>query len=145
MFVKIEKQEGITPITIDSWIKEERKDGFTPDEAMQVLKWSNFYGNIKQVVREIRAYNDVRIFRMFKSFIISAVDGRETTNDSYQMLRDLAVECGFEEEFDKANDNPKIYGCKDCNIAIYFDLVKDDSSYSRNGVKVSYPNLTKEK
>ena len=102
MFVEMTKEEGITPISIDTWIKKEREDGFTPDEAMQVLKWSNFYGNIKAVVKEIRVYNDVRVYRMFEDFIISAVDGRETSNDTLKMLRDLAVECGIEEEFDKA-------------------------------------------
>ena len=122
MFVKIERKTGVTAITVDTWIKKVREDGFTPKEAMQVLKWSNFYGNIKQVVREIRVYNDVRVYRMFEDFIVSAVDGRETSNDTLTMLRDLAVECGFEEEFDKANANPKVYDKNGVNVAVYDDI-----------------------
>ena len=141
MFVEIERTVGdVSPISVDNWIREVRENGFTPKEAMQVLKWTNYYGNIKQVVKEIRRYNDIKIYRMFEDFIIGAIDGRETSKEAHKMLRDLAVECGFEEEFDKADKNAKVYGPRDCNVVVYFDMIKLD----RDGHSIiTTPDFTK--
>ena len=128
MFVNIERKENASPISIDNWMKEVRDDGFSPDEALQILKWTNYYGNIKRVISEIRKYGDVKVYRMFKSFIIGAIDGRETSEETYKMLRELAVECGFEKEFDEADKNAKVYGPRDCNVVVYFLEVKFNSS-----------------
>ena len=141
MFVEIERKVGdVSPISVDNWIREVRENGFTPKEAMQVLKWTNYYGNIKQVVKEIRRYNDVKVYRMFQDFIIGAIDGRETSKEAHKMLRDLAVECGFEEEFDKADKNAKVYGPRDCNVVVYFDMIKCDK---RGHETVTLPDFTK--
>ena len=95
---------------------------------------------IKQVVKEIRRYNDVKVYRMFEDFIIGAIDGRETSKEAHKMLRDLAVECGFEEEFDKADKNAKVYGPRDCNVVVYFNMIKCD----RDGHSIiTTPDFTK--
>ena len=140
MFVNIERKENASPISIDNWMKEVRGDGFSPDEALQILKWTNYYGNIKRVISEIRKYDDVRVYRMFKSFIIGAIDGRETSEETYKMLRELAVECGFEKEFDEADKNAKVYGPRDCNVVVYFNMIKCDK---RGRETVTLPDFTK--
>ena len=140
MFVNIERKENASPISIDNWMKEVRDDGFSPDEALQILKWTNYYGNIKRVISEIRKYGDVKVYRMFKSFIIGAIDGRETSEETYKMLRELAVECGFEKEFDEADKNAKVYGPRDCNVVVYFNMIKCDK---RGRETVTLPDFTK--
>ena len=69
MFVEIIKEEGKPPIVVDRWIKKVRDDGFTPDEAMQVLKWSNFYGNIQTILK------DFQLFDYFADIVESSVVG----------------------------------------------------------------------
>ncbi len=125
MFVKIEKEEGITPITIDVWIKKVREDGFSPDEAMQVLKWSNFYGNIKQVVKEINKLETAEERLAFKDFVLSAVDGRKTTPEAFEGLFKLAMEGGYAKELLTAYSKDKIYDENDVNVSVFISGVTD--------------------
>lgn len=135
MFVLLDRadDEKINIHSVEKWIKEERDDGFSPEEAMQVLKWSNFYGNIKTAVKEINKCETKEERLAFKEFVLSAVEGRETSGDSLSLLRALAVEGGYEEEFDKANNQRKIYGKHDCGfksvvVSDRFSVSKDYSN-----------------
>jgi hypothetical protein len=101
---------------------------------MQVLKWSNFYGNIKTAVKEINKCETKEERLAFKEFVLSAVDRRVTSGESLAMLRALAVEGGYEEEFDKINDNAKVYGELDCGLKTAViskpsEIVRDYSEY----------------
>ena len=97
MFVLLDRadDEKINIHSVEKWIKEERDDGFSLEEAMQVLKWSNFYGNIKTAVKEINKCETKEERLAFKEFVLSAVDRRVTSGESLAMLRALAVEGGM--------------------------------------------------
>ena len=129
MFIEIEKQEGMTPITIDTWIKKVREDGFTPDEAMQVLKWSNFYGNIKQIVKEINKLKTVEERLAFKEFVLSAVDGRKTSPEAFEGLFKLALEGGYAKELLETYSKEKIYDENDVNVRVFIEGITNKDRY----------------
>lgn len=136
MFVVInnDTKEEITAIVVDTWLRKARNDGFSLEKAMQVLKWSNNYSNIKQVVKEINKLDTVEKRLIYKEFVLGAVNRRETSKESYAMLRALAVEGRYEKEFDELNAKQKIYGIRDCGFKtamIYHSdfMVEDFSDY----------------
>ena len=143
MFVEIKKEEGITPITVDVWIKKSRVDGFTPKEAMQVLKWSNFYGNIKLVIKEISRCETLEERLAFKEFVLSAVDGRKVTPEVFEGLFRLAQEGGYAKELLDVYSKEKIYGERDINVCAFIDGITNIEEYKNKGVLRSNENLSK--
>ena len=115
MFVEIEKEEGLSGMAIDAWINNAQKDGFTLADAMDVLKKANYYGIIKKVGRLIKGLKTPEERLEFKEFVISAVWGRDTSPDTFNLLYNLALEGGYDGEFLEAFTRPKVYKLRKIN------------------------------
>ena len=115
MFVEIEKEEGLSGMAIDAWINNAQKDGFTLEDAMGVLKKTNHYGIIKKVGRLIKGLKTPEERLAFKEFVISAVWGRDTSPDTFNLLYNLALEGGYDGEFLEAFTRPKVYKLRKIN------------------------------
>ena len=128
MFVEIEKNQGVTELSVDRLIKDSRddEDGFTPNDAIGVLRRTNHIANIKQVIKEINKFKTLEERLAFKDFVISAVDGRETSPETFDMLYMLAREGGYNKEFFEAYNNPKQYDITYCNLKNIKFLRKDN-------------------
>ena len=127
MFIPIEKNQGVTELSVDRLIKDSRddEDGFTPNDAIEVLRRTNHIANIKQVIKEINKLKTLEERLAFKDFVISAVDGRETSPETFDMLYMLAREGGYNKEFFEAYNNPKQYDTTCCNCKTIKFLRKD--------------------
>ena len=106
------KQE--TPITIDIFIKKMRKKGFTPNHAKHILSLTNHHANIKQILKEINKLPTIQERLKFKFFVLGAIDSRETTPNTYNSLKQLAIEGNYLEEFEKSDAKRKLYSPTDC-------------------------------
>ena len=106
------KQE--TPITIDIFIKKMRKKGFTPNHAKHILSLTNHHANIKQILKEIYKLPTIQERLKFKFFVLGAIDSRETTPNTYNSLKQLAIEGNYLEEFEKSDAKRKLYSPTDC-------------------------------
>ena len=117
MFVEITKKENNSPIGMDALFKKQRDNGgITPEFAMEVLQSTNHYGNIKQIARHILSLETPEERLAYKDFVVSAVDKRETTPDTFKMLYGLACEGGYDVEFFNAFIKPKEYDKDYCNF-----------------------------
>ena len=118
MFVEMKKEEGMNAFECDAFINRARddQDGLTFDEAMEVLRKTNNFANIKKVVKEINKYKTAEERLVFKEFVLSAVDGRETTPETFDGLYKLAVEGNYVAELLKAYSRAKVYKIKECNF-----------------------------
>ncbi len=133
MFVEIEKEEkkeDVSVFALDAWINEARKDGFSLDEAMSILKKTNHYGIIKKVIKEINRCKTKEERLAFKEFVLSAVDGRKTTPDAFEGLFKLAQEGGYAREFLDVFTKEKIYEEKDENVKAFIAGVTKIKNYS---------------
>ena len=128
MFVEIEKEEGTDEFAVDKFINEARGDGFSLEEAMEVLKKTNYYGIIKKVIKEINKYKTAEERLAFKEFVLSAVDGRETSPEAFDGLYKLAVDGGYVAEFLHAFSQPKVYKLRDGNILLKIFYVAENAN-----------------
>ncbi len=126
MFVEITKKDNNSPIGMDALFKKQREEGITPEFAMEVLESTNHYGNIKKVAKYILSLETVEERLAYKDFVISAVDGRETTPDGFDMLYMLARDGGYNKEFFEAYNNPKQYDINYCNLMTQTIICKSE-------------------
>ena len=132
MFVEIEKEEkkeDVSVFALDAWINEARKNGFSLDEAMSILKKTNHYGIIKKVIKEINRCKTKEERLAFKEFVLSAIDGRKTTPDAFEGLFKLAQEGGYAREFLDVFTKEKIYEEKDENVKAFIAGVTEIKNY----------------
>ena len=112
MFVAINNKD-MNIFKVDEWINTTRDANggvISPEFAMELLSKTNFYGHIKKVLRNISEKCTTREQLMpYKEFILSSVDGREMSGEAFDYLCEMADLCECREEFDVANDKPKIY------------------------------------
>lgn len=142
MFVKIDNQK-IDVFELDKWINRTRDatedKKISPEFAMEILKKTNHYAVIKKVLKDIKTKNKTNEELLpYKEFILSCVDGRETSPNALEMLQELAEKGGFKKEFDVINKKDKIYkkglltvdtvkskaefdAIKGNNLAVYYD------------------------
>ena len=122
MFVEIENFDT-SPIAIDVELKKlrEKQGHIQAIDAVKILKKTNHTANIRFIIREINKYSKEDRW-YFKSFVLSAIEGREHTKSVYEALKALAVEHGYLDEFLKADNAKKVYNPHDCK----FCFVKDD-------------------
>ena len=157
MFVAINNRDMNVPQVLD-WINRTKKANnnvISPEFAMEILGKTNFYGHIKTVLKNIKenckTKEDIEPYR---EFILSAVDGREMSDQAMEDLVAMAKLCGCEKEFNEANDWGKIYEIKDCenvNIEIvkskieFYDLVEENLRvfFDADSVYLSNCNLDK--
>ena len=118
MFVEIEKDEMAGAASLDTYIKESRDDadGFTLDEALNILKKTNHYAVIKKVAMEIWRLKTPEERLAFKEFVISAMWGRVTSPDTFDLLYKLAVEGKYVAELLDAYSQPKVYKAREGNV-----------------------------
>ena len=116
MFVKINNKDK-SVVYLDREIKATRNDGkITPDFAMGILSMTNHSSNIKILVRAIKENCKTKQqLKPYREFILSCVDGREMSPNALEMLSELAILCGCNDEFVKANKRSKIYEINDCD------------------------------
>lgn len=106
-------------IDIDALIKRCRNsaDGniITPEMALGFLKLTNNHANIKFLIRNINAKikTDEDVVK-YKDFVLGAIEGREVTEQTYKMLKDMAIRGGFEAEFNTAHQIDKLYTSDVC-------------------------------
>ena len=102
----------------DGIIGEARKSGHIPPSfAMNILSKTNNRANILKLVRAIRKKCTTKEqLEPYKEFILSCVDGRETSDEVMSVLRDMVqfFDDEFKDEFEKVNKHQKFYGEFDC-------------------------------
>lgn len=140
------KQES--PITIDIFIKKMRKKGFTPNHAKHILSLTNHHANIKQILKEINKLPTIQERLKFKFFVLGAIDSRETTPNTYNSLKQLAIEGNYLDEFVKADSKRKLYSPTDCSlITLHAENhslhVKQEDLSSYQKLKIVRDNLPK--
>jgi hypothetical protein len=115
-FVKIENLIK-NPVEIEAWMKKERNsNGFSPLFAYEVLKKTNHYANLKFVIKEILKKPEEERF-LYKSFVLSAIEGRLHSENVHEGLRKLAEEGGYLREFNRLNSRRKVYWPQSCKVA----------------------------
>ncbi len=116
MFIKIENTDK-TIADIDGLIKKARDDNggvISPEDAMELLKETNHYINIKVILNNIKEKcNTPEKIAPYREFILSCVDGRAMSTDAMKMLGDMARLCGCKREFNYAFYGTKFYGVED--------------------------------
>ena len=111
MFIDIVNTD-LSNIDLDGIIKKSRnREGkFTPEIVEAFLSLTNHYSNIKFVANGISMIKDKDEQLAFKDVVISMVERREQPKDVLSILRSLAVDGGYVEEFDEANNKKKWFG-----------------------------------
>ena len=107
MFVEIKELKS--EVEMDRFLKRGRNNNnnkLPPEVAMEALKNTNHYTNIKFIIKEINGLSDDEKLE-FKEFVLSAICEREHTPQNLKDLRKLAVDGGYVEEFDKVLDDNK--------------------------------------
>lgn len=116
MFIKIENTDK-TLADIDRLIKKARDDNggvISPEDAMELLKETNHYINIKVILNNIKEKcNTPEKIAPYREFILSCVDRREMSTDAMKMLEDMARLCGCKREYNYAFYGTKFYGVED--------------------------------
>ena len=130
MFVEIIKEEDLSGPKIDAWINKAKKDGFALEDAMDVLKKTNYYGVIKKIAKVIKGLKTPEERLAFKEFVLSAVWGRDTSPDTFNLLYNLALEGGYDGEFLEAFTRPKVYTLKKINETSKNFILRGDTQLS---------------
>ena len=104
-------------IKLDGILKKSRnKVGkVTPDVVEAFLSFSNHMGHMKLIAKEISNLKDKDERLAFKDVIISMVERREQSDFVMDKLRALAIEGGYESEFNEADGKKKWFGKYLCN------------------------------
>lgn len=84
----------------------------TPESAMKILKQTNHYAHIKKLISIIEANNGGE---EYKDFMLSCVCGRETSQSSYEMIKNWCEKHNCVEELEQANSLGKVYD-RDGNV-----------------------------
>ena len=124
MFIEITKKENNNPIKMNTLFIQQRDAGYTPEFAMEILRSTNHYGNIKRVAKYITGLKTNEERLAYKDFVIGAVERRETTPDTFRLLYGLACDGGYDVEFFEAYNKPKEYGIDYCNFKTKHILCK---------------------
>ena len=119
MFVDVENI-NYSAIECDTLIKKARnkKGELTPDLALSSLRLTNHIANMKLIVANIYAIKDKNKRLAFKDVVIAMVERRVQSESVMEKLRALAIEGGYEKEFDEANAKTKWLGKQVCQRAI---------------------------
>lgn len=115
MFVDVENINN-SAIECDVLIKKARnkKGELTPDLALSSLRLTNHIANMKLIVANIYAIKDKNKRLAFKDVVIAMVERRVQSESVMEKLRALAIEGGYEKEFDEANAKTKWLGKQVC-------------------------------
>ena len=125
-----------TVSSVDALIKECRNANvdskITGSDAVNFLGMTNHYVNVKFLIRLINGQikKDEDLLE-YKGFVLGAIEGREVTDKTYQMLEDMAVRGGFKEEFDDAHKKDKIYKNDICKSVIVRSVQKFKSNMKK--------------
>ena len=89
MFIEITNKD-LSVIQIGEIISEKKKNGLTPEDAIEILGMTNHYAHINSVIRIISKLPKEEQLN-YKDFVIGAVDGREISKAIYERLQAFAV------------------------------------------------------
>ena len=84
----------------------------TPESAMKILNQTNHYAHIKKLISIIEANNGGE---EYKEFMLSCVCGRETSQSSYEMIKNWCEKHNCVKELEQANSLGKVYD-RDGNV-----------------------------
>lgn len=137
-FVDIENK-SISPIQIDAWIKTRRNAEkiITPEFALEILKRTNNFANIKVVVKEIQKLPKEKQLE-YKDFVLSAVSSRMQTEQTLEALCQLAIDGDYLQEFIDENTNSKIYFSKTCRTKQINNTNPSEQDFSTYDTLVCY-------
>ncbi len=114
MFVKIDNFKNA--LDVDTIIKKTRDNNeLSPEVAMDILRMSNQYGNIKKLLQIIHNLGESK-WGDYKEFVLSCVDGREVSEKTFEILNDIAKAGGYENELASINAKEKIYPTRKCDV-----------------------------
>lgn len=102
MFIEIDKPKNA--IDVENWLKKQRESNggyLSPEIVEEALSYTNNFANIKFMLKEINRFKTKEEKLPFKDVIFSMVTDREYSDGSIEMMKDIAKECGFNDEFDK--------------------------------------------
>ena len=127
MFVPINSAD-MDAFKVEEWINRTRDDNggvISPEFAMDVLGKTNHFAHIKKLINLIKKSCSDKNGELvadkvlaYKEFILSCVDGREHEGIALKGLQELADASGLREEFDKINQEDKLYDKKACEKLI---------------------------
>ncbi len=128
-------------IEIDALMKRCRNSAegniITPEMALDFLKITNHHANIKFLIRNINAkIKTDEDAKKYQEFVIGAIEGREVTDETYKMLKDMAIRGGFESLFNSMHQFDKVYKSDVCKSVI----VNDTEEFKRN-MKEGVPTI----
>ena len=125
MFIEIKKEEGITPVKVEKNFKTQRDsaEGFTPEVALKFLEITNHYANIKKIATYISELPTKEERLAYKEFVLSAVHGRNTSPETFEILFNLALEGGYGKELLSTFSKEKIYEEKDIGVSAFIEGV----------------------
>lgn len=107
MFFEITNKD-LSVTQIGEVIVEKKKNGLTPENAIEILGMTNHYTHIKSVIAEINKLpKEERL--AYKDFVVGAVDSRKTSDENYGQLLRLADEGDYYLEFRTSNTKEKCY------------------------------------
>ena len=107
MFFEITNKD-LSVTQIGEVIAEKKKNGLTPEDAIEILGMTNHYTHIKSVITEINKLSTE--YRLaYKDFVVGAVDSREVSDENYGQLLRLADEGNYYLEFRTSNMKEKCY------------------------------------
>lgn len=103
-FVKIDKDPP-SIFEMDGRVKR-LKGRVTPDSAMEILKQTNHYVHIKNLIKFVE---DSQGGLEYKEFMLSCVCGRVTSQSAYEMIEKWCEKHNCMLELERTNAFPKVY------------------------------------
>ena len=140
MFVAINNTD-MNIFKVDEWINHTRDatedKKLSPEQCMDILSMTNFYGHIKKVLKNIKEKNKTKEeVKQYEEFIIACVDCRKTSDVVLETLREMADFCGCRDRLEILNRKDKFYDVSDCKGCIIAKYEEDVQECDLNNLKV---------
>ncbi len=140
MFVPINNTD-MNIFKVDEWINHTRDETeekkLSPEQCMDILSMTNFYGHIKKVLKNIKEKNKTKEeVKQYEEFIIACVDCRKTSDVVLETLREMADFCGCRDRLEILNRKDKFYDVSDCKGCIIAKYEEDVHKCDLNNLKV---------
>ena len=119
MFVAIDNKD-LNIHNINEMINRAKQpdSAVSPEFVMEILSKTNHLANIKPLIKNISDHCKTKEeIEPYREFILSCVDGRETSKAVFNDLKELAKLGRCKDRFESLNEESKIYNATDCRIA----------------------------
>ena len=140
-FIPIYNEER-SPIQIDKWIKELRKNNkTTPQFTLQILEQTNHIANLKPIIKEIQKLPKEEQLK-YKEFVLSAISHRIQSEQITKALVQMALDGEYIQEFMDTNRYPKFYFPYSCKVTNIRNFDHENTNFSQYDTLISYNSKT---